>query len=143
VCKLRQYATPPEVATCEMAFVRAVIVKDVVSHFEEGENAQAISHGLNLFLHATLAKEDEPEAVLEHYDNKRLIEVAPKVMQFYKKSVFPLTLLADVFAARLSVPGFPSVEIAPLFEEVAEEAKRLMTLSQSLREYRESVTRNQ
>jgi hypothetical protein len=53
--------------------------------------------------------------------------VAPRTVQFYQANVFPLTQLAAVFGIRLSVPGMPSVEIAPMFELVAANAGTVMS----------------
>ena len=45
----------------------------------------------------------------------------------------PFAVVADVFASRISVArGFPSVEIVPLFAEVAAEAERLLKVSSSI-----------
>jgi hypothetical protein len=72
---------------------------------------------------------------LEHYENERLSVVAPRAIRHYEENVFPLTQLADVLARRLSVPGWPAAEIAPLFEEVATEAERLMKISSLLTKF--------
>ena len=51
------------------------------------------------------------------------LRVASQVIELYEESVIYLPQLAHVLASRLSVPGLPVIEIAPLFEKVAAEAE--------------------
>jgi hypothetical protein len=137
VCKLREYKVPDAVATCEMAFARTAVVKNTVKRVEEGSAGQKINFGVEKFIEETFGNEEVTEEVLTHYQNEKLGVIALHAIRFYEKNAFPLTHLADQFAARLSVPGIPSIEIAPLFEQVAAEAERLLRISQSAREWRE------
>lgn len=131
VCKLRGYRAPGPVATCEMAFARAAIIRDAITRCQSKAIAAEMLAGVDRFLVEAFASEDSPET-LEHYKHERLSVVAPRAIRHYEENVFPLTQLADAFAHRLSVPGWPAAEIAPLFEEVAAEAERLMKISSLL-----------
>jgi hypothetical protein len=69
---------------------------------------------------------------LEHYEIERLSVVAPRAIRHYEENVFPLTQLTNALAHRLSVPGWPAAEIAPLFEEIAAEASKRNNYRQRL-----------
>jgi chromate transport protein ChrA len=130
VCMLREHKAPGTVATCEMAFVRAAIVKDAICRCQPTDVAAEMLMGVDL--HVAEAFVGKTDIMLRHYSNNRLSVIASRVIQKYEGHVFPLAELADAFAQRLSIPGVPSIEIAPLFEEVASEAERLMKLSFSV-----------
>jgi hypothetical protein len=48
---------------------------------------------------------------------------------------FPIDSISHALALRLSAPGWPPAEIAPLFEEIAAEAERLMKISSLLTKF--------
>jgi hypothetical protein len=131
VCKLVGYQPPGPVATCEMAFARAAIIRDAIPRHQSKAIAAEMLADVDRFVAEAFAGEDSSET-LEHYENEPLSVVAPRVIRYYQENVFPLAQLADVFAHRLSVPGWPAAEITPLFEEVAAEAERLMKISSML-----------
>lgn len=133
VCKLRAYAVPNSVATCEMAFARAAVVKDAVDQVYSDNARAELKVGVDKFVQESFTKEEANEETLSHYDGVPLAVVAAQAVQFYAENAFPLPHLADVFARRLSVTGVPSIEIAPLFEEVAGETVRILKYSQSAR----------
>jgi hypothetical protein len=137
VCKLREYKVPDAVATCEMAFARAAVIKDAVKRLENDNVNKKMNYGIDKFVEEAFEKERVTEELLAHYQSESFTDIARRVVRFYEENVFPLTHLADQFAARLSVPGIPSIEIAPLFEEVAAEAERLVRFSQSAQRVRE------
>jgi hypothetical protein len=139
VCKLRDYEVSDQVATCEMAFVRAAIMKEAVDRTESGDVAKAIAAGVDKFVYDAFEGEKESEEVLKHYDNKRLVTIAREIMDSYAQYAFLPTQLADIFANRLSIAGFPSVEIAPLFQEVSAETERLLVFSRSARKTRAAL----
>ena len=98
---------------------------------EENGTAKLINFGLEKFIDDAFSKEEITKDILEHYQDENLSFVALREVRFYEEHAFLLTHLADHFAARLSVPGMPSIEIAPLFEEIAAEAERLLKLARS------------
>ncbi len=132
VCKLREYEVPNAVATCEMVFVRAAIVKDAVDQVYSNNARSELKAGVDKCVEETFTNKKDTEETLDHYQNKPLTVAAVEAVRFYEQHVFPLTQLADEFARRLSVPGVPSIEIGPLFEEVAAEALRLLKASKSM-----------
>jgi hypothetical protein len=131
VCKLREYKAPGPVATCETAFARAAVIKDAIRKGNADQNAAAMLAGVDKLVAEAFANEDTEET-LKYYGNKRLSVVGPQAVRYYEQNVFPLTQLADAFAHRLSIPGFPNVEIAPLFEKVAVEAEHLIKVSSAV-----------
>ena len=142
VCKLREYEVPNAVATCEMAFVRAAIVKDAVDQVYSNNSRMELKAGVDKCVLETFTKEKDTKDTLDHYENKPLAVAAVEAVLFYEQHVFPLAQLADEFARRLSVPGVPSIEIEPLFEEVAAEALRLLKASKSMKETRAGFEAN-
>ena len=130
-CKLREYNAPGPVATCEIAFARAAVIKDAVDRVYSGAECADIKAGVDRFIKEAFSREEASEQILDHYDGKPLATVAVSAVNLYEENVFPLAQLADVLAQRLSVPGVPSIEIAPLFEEVAAEAVRLLKFGKS------------
>ena len=142
VCKLREYKAPGPVATCEMAFARAAIIRDAITRCQPEFVASQMLAGVDQYVAEAFASEESAET-LEYYEDIPLSVVAPKAIRLYEKSVFYLPQLADVVASRLSVPGLPVVEIAPLFEEVAAEAERLMKASSALQKLAEQLTSHQ
>lgn len=130
-CKLREYDAPGPVATCEIAFARAAVLKEAVHQVYSGIECGDIKAGVDLYIDQAFSREETTEEILNHYDGHSLKNVAAQAVSLYEENVFPLTQLADVLAQRLSVPGMPSIEIAPLFEEVSAEAVRLLKFSQS------------
>jgi hypothetical protein len=139
VCKLREYKAPGPVATCEMAFARAAIIRDAITRCQPEFVASQMLAGVDQYVAEVFASEESAET-LEYYEDTPLSVVAPKAIRLYEKSVFYLPQLADVIASRLSVPGLPVVEIAPLFEEVAAEAERLMKVSSALQKLKANLT---
>jgi hypothetical protein len=125
---LREYKAPGPVATCEMAFARAAIIRDTISRCQPDMIASEMLAGVDRYVTEAFASDDTGD-IMTYYNNRRLAVVAPPAIRQYEENVFPLSQLAMAFAHRLSIPGFPSVEIAPLFEEVASEAERLMKMS--------------
>ena len=115
-----------------MAFARAAVIKDAIRRGETNSNAAAMLAGVDKLVTEGFASEDTDET-LKYYESKRLSAVGPQAVKYYEDNVFPLTQLADAFARRLSIGGFPNVEIAPLFDEVAAEAGRLMKVSTAIR----------
>ena len=138
-CMLRQYDAPDAVATCEMAFARAAIVRDAIMRCQPKLVADQMLAGIDRYVAEAFANEESAEA-LEYYEGRPLSLVAPQAIRLYQNNVFPLAQLADVLARRLSVPGLPAIEIAPLFEEVAAEAERLMRVSSALQKLTASAT---
>ena len=122
-------------AMVEMAFARAAVVKDAIGRCQPDRIAVEMLAGVDRFVVAAFANEGSAET-LGYYENKRLSLIAPQAIGIYGQNVFPLAQLADAFARRLSVPGLPAIEITPLFEEVAEEAERLMKISSVLTKLR-------
>jgi hypothetical protein len=139
VCMLRQYSAPDAVATCEMAFARAAIIREAITRCQPTPVATQMLAGLDQYVVEAFAKEESVEA-FEYYDDRPLSVVAPEAIQLYEENVFPLAQLADVLASRLSVPGLPAIEIAPLFEEVAAEAERLMKVSSAAQKFAATTT---
>jgi hypothetical protein len=138
VCKSREYRASVPVATCEMTFARtaiiAAIIRDAIRRCQSKPIAAEMLAGVDRFVAEAFASEDSAET-LEHYEIERLSVVAPRAIRHYEENVFPLTQLADALAHRLSVPGWPAAEIAPLFEEIAAEAERLMKISSLLTKF--------
>jgi hypothetical protein len=132
VCMLRDYKVPGPVATCEMAFARAAVIKDTITRCQRDLVATQMLAGVDQFVAEAFAKEETTAEVLEYYKDAPLAVVAPQTIQLYQESAFWLPRLADVFASRLKVPGMPVIEIAPLFEEVASKAEGLMKGSAAL-----------
>ena len=139
VCMLRQYKVPDAVATCEMAFARAAITRDAISRSQTSLVATQMLAGVDSYVADAFANEESAET-LEYYGDKPLSVVAPQAIRLYEENAFYLPQLADVLASRLSVPGLPAIEIAPLFEEVAAEAERLMRLSSVLQKSARNAT---
>lgn len=122
---LRDHKAPGPVATCEMAFVRTAIIRDAIKRCQPELIAEEMLAAVGKLTAESFAGEDT-ELTLKYCKNEQLSVIAPLTIRLYEENVFPLTHLADLFAHRLSVPGFPSVEIGPLFEQVATEAERAM-----------------
>ena len=141
VCKLREYDTPGPVATCEMSFARAAVIRDAVDQVFPDEDGKEIKKGVNKFVEDVLDNEKPTPTTTEHYRTERLGTIASQIIHIYDENVFPLTQLADTLAGRLSVPGVPALEIAPLFQEVATEAVKLLRLFQSSKDIRETLRR--
>lgn len=134
VCKLREYRASVPVATCEMTFARAAIIRDAIRRCQSKPIAAEMLAGVDRFVAEAFASEDSAET-LEHYEIECLSVVAPRAIRHYEENVFPLTQLADALSHLLSVPGWPAAEIAPLFEEIAAEAERLMKISSLLTKF--------
>jgi hypothetical protein len=125
VCLLREHEAPGPVATCEMAFARAAVIKHTIRWYQPAATADLMSCAVDQVITEAFASEDT-ELTLAYYGNERLAVVAPRTVSFYEENVFPLTHLAAVFASRLRVPGFSTLEIAPLFEKVSKEVEDAM-----------------
>jgi chromate transport protein ChrA len=135
VCKLRGYKAPGPVATCEMAFARAAIIKHAITNCQPEPIADLMIEGVNNYVADAFSGEDTDE-VLDYYEARNglresVLVIALRTLRFYEQHVFPLTHLSGIFAHRLSVPGLAAIEIAPFFEEVAAEAEQLMRMSAS------------
>jgi hypothetical protein len=125
VCLLRSYTVPGPIAACEMAFVRTAIVRHAIKWHQSPEVAALMLAAGDRLIKERFSVEDTEET-LAHYSNQPLNEVAPKIIQLYEENAFPITGLADLFASRLRVPGIPSIEIGPLFEEVEAAGKSML-----------------
>ena len=125
VCMLRAYDVPGPVATCEMAFARAALVRSL---FSELPDAPGIRERLQLASDEVFAEtfnaEEDTEEVREHY-GMSLAKAAGMARRFYGEHVFPCSQLAAVMGIRLGVPGIPSVEAGPLFEAVVTRFEKL------------------
>jgi hypothetical protein len=104
VCKLREYRASVPVATCEMTFARAAIIRDAIRRCQSKPIAAEMLAGVDRFVAEAFASEDSAET-LEHYEIECLSVVAPRAIRHYEENVFPLTQLADALSHRLSVPG--------------------------------------
>ncbi|MGH6817727.1 MAG: hypothetical protein ACREC1_03020 [Methylovirgula sp.] len=125
ICLLRSYDVPDPIATCEMAFARTAIVRDAIKATQSGEVATLMLAAAHRLIKERFSTEDTPET-FEYYSSQRLADIGPKIIQLYEKSAFPLTLLADLFASRLGVPGVAAVEICPMFVKVGDAARKSM-----------------
>jgi hypothetical protein len=129
-CKLREYEAPGSVATCEIAFARAAVIRFAIRRSQPEKIAVDYLRGVDQYVSEAFL--EDSEETITFYKNERLSVIAPRAIRHYEENVFPLAQLADMVAHRLSVPGIPSIEIAPLFEEVEAEAKRLMNATSAL-----------
>lgn len=128
VCMLRGYKVPGPVATCEMVFVRAAIIRDTITRNQTGRISEVMLSEIDLWIEESFVASEDTEVTLKHYGGEPLSVIAPRTVRFYQENVFPLTQLASVFGSRLTVPGMTSIEIAPMFEHVASTAEQIMKL---------------
>lgn len=125
VCLLRSYDVPDPIATCEMAFARSAIVRDTIKSAQSNRISSIMLASAHRLIEERFSTEDTRET-LEYYSSQRLADIGPKIIQLYEKNAFPLTMLADLFASRLGVPGIPAIEITPMFVQVADAARNSM-----------------
>jgi hypothetical protein len=71
VCKLREYRASVPVATCEMTFARAAIIRDAIRRYQSKPIAAEMLAGVDRFVAEAFASEDSAET-LEHYEIERL-----------------------------------------------------------------------
>ena len=90
VCKLREYRAPGPVATCEMAFARAAVIKEAIRTSQPGTIGAKMLAGVDKLVAEAFAKEDTAETVA-YYGNKSLSVIAPQAVEYYEENVFPLT----------------------------------------------------
>jgi hypothetical protein len=126
VCMLRGYDAPGPVATCEMAFARTAVIKDVIRTCQPEPVAKEMLENIDKLVIEGFSGQDT-EASLKYYANKPLSKVAPSAVRYYEENALTMMSLAIHFAGRLSVPdAFSMLEIAPMFQQVASEAERMM-----------------
>jgi hypothetical protein len=117
-----------------MVFARAAVICNAVRKAQRPSIATEMLAGVDEYVIEILAHENSDE-VLDWYENmsgsrESLSAIASRVIRLYEKHAAPLTQLAEVLARRLSVTSsIHPEEIASLFEEVADEAARLMRIS--------------
>jgi hypothetical protein len=126
VCMLRSYDTPGPIATCEMSFARAALVRSLLAEVttDEGINARLVSASDRL-IRDTFDGQDSSRDTDAFY-HESLANAAPKRVQFYSEHVFPRTQLGAILGGQLGVPGHPAIEIGSLFENVVQRVEKLL-----------------
>jgi hypothetical protein len=114
VSRLRSYKAPGPIATTEMAFARAAIIKC----FPPTSNsliAERYRNSVDACILETFSNQDN-ETSFERY-RMRLELAAPKIVETYFSGAISTLHIAGIFQKRLGVPGFPA-ELHDLFQEV-------------------------
>jgi hypothetical protein len=81
VCMLREYKAPGPVATCEMAFARAAIIRDTISRCQPDMIASEMLAGVDRYVTEAFASDDTGD-IMTYYNNRRLAVVAPPAIYF-------------------------------------------------------------
>ena len=84
VCKLREYRVSVPVATCEMTFARAAIIRDAIRRCQSKPIAAEMLAGVDRFVAEAFASEAE---TLEHYEIECLSVVAPRAIRHYEEII--------------------------------------------------------
>jgi len=116
VCGLRSYKTSGPIATCEIAFARAALVKSIIARAAVARIAERALRAADDMIIESFADQDTEDTLKFFGDT--LSVAAKRRVSFYEQHVFPVSQLASVVGLRLGVPGIPSIEAAPLFENV-------------------------
>jgi hypothetical protein len=124
VCMLRAYKTTGPVATCEMAFARAALVKNLYIDQAKQGVSDRLQRAADELILESFAGEDTPDTIA--FFGRELIEAAPQRVAFYMHHTFMMSQLSGVLAARLGVPGPAAAEGAWMFEKVEKRARDLM-----------------
>lgn len=123
VCGLRSYKTEGPIATCEMAFARAALVKFMLKEQRPASVAERIDKAADELILESFTGEDTEATHL--FYGEPLEIAAPKRVAAYSEHAFMTSQLASVLGAKLGVPGMASIEIAPFFDDVARQVKAL------------------
>ena len=123
VCGLRSYKTDGPIATCEMAFARAALVKSFLKMNQSEGIVDRIDMSADQFI-LECFKDEDTDATRSFY-GESLATAAPKRVAFYAQHTFMTSSLGSALGATLGVPGMPSVEVGQLFDEVVRQAKVL------------------
>lgn len=125
VCALRSYETSGPIATCEMAFARAALVKSILLKQRVPAVADRIVKAADGFVLDAFADQDTDES--RTFYGEKMQDVALRRVAFYSQHVFPFTQLASVLGAKLGVPGHPAIEAAFMFERVDKRVRELIS----------------
>jgi hypothetical protein len=125
VCMLRSYKTVGPVATCEMAFARAALVKSLYGNQTRDGVSERLQLAADELILESFSGEDTPDTI--DFFGCELVEAAPRRVAFYSHHTFPAAQLSGMLAARLGVPGPGAVEGAWMFEKVEKRVRDLMS----------------
>jgi hypothetical protein len=124
VCELRSYKTSGPIATCEVAFARAALVKSILASSAAPSIAERALRAADEMIEEAFSDQDTDDT-LKFFDDT-LSVAAKRRVSFYGHHVFPTSQLASVLGARLGVPGIPSVEAAPIFDRIEARMKSVL-----------------
>ena len=124
VCGLRSYKTSGPIATCEVAFARAGLVKSIIERATSPAIAKRALIAADELISEAFSAEDTEET--QRFYGEKLSAAATKRVEFYKEHAFFPSQIAAMLGAKLGVPGIPSVEAAYIFENVEARARSLL-----------------
>ena len=113
--------TPDPIGSCEMAFAGAATLKHVIADTQP----PAIAARMNAAVDAAVADAFGGAHTVEtrdHYGPESLREAAARAVERYQADAFWSKRVAETMAARLGIPGRPSMEAAQIFSEITRRA---------------------
>lgn len=123
VCALRSYSTDETIATCEMAFARAALVKHFLKDGQPNAIEQRIDKAADELIIDAFGDQDT-DVTLQFY-GEPLKAAALKRVALYEQHAFMTSQLGAALGKELRVSGVPSLEIGQLFDELTERMKQL------------------
>jgi len=124
VCALRSYKTTGPVATCEMAFARAGLIRSIFSKHKSRAVAERMLKSSSACVIDSFTDEDNDDT-LRFYGSKMAV-VGPSIVALYEENIFPSSQWASLLGGRLGVPGVWSSEIAPMVEHQEQRILKLL-----------------
>ncbi|MEO8927229.1 MAG: hypothetical protein ABI306_08700 [Caulobacteraceae bacterium] len=119
--RLSNRPTPDPVGSCEMAFAGAATLKHVIDETQP----PAIAARMNGVMDAAVAEAFggvHTAETLDHYGPESLPVAAAAAVERYRGDAFWSKRVAETMAARLEIPGPPSMAVAQVFSEITERA---------------------
>ena len=113
--------TPDPVGSCEMAFAGAATLKHVIADTQPPAIAARMGAVVDTAVADAFGGVHTPETG-DHYGPESLREAAAKAVERYRGDAFWSKRVAETMAARLGIPGKPSMAVAHIFSDITRHA---------------------